>query len=347
MSKDKKDKKLDLSTDEKIRKAFGRVVSRGSELIEAKKHLRVLSVGPRLDIALNGGILEGTWTIISGDPKTGKTTTCLQICSNAQRDGRNVIYLDGESRLKAYNLVGIDGLDIERINIVHSPEDGEQLSAEDFLNIAEGLIKRKENAGAVLVIDSCSSLVPRAELDESASATIRASLPKLLSHWIKKNAQSVVNNRIIVLIITHYITNTSGYGKVKIPDCGKMVQYQADTRIDITRIEPWEEGGKKIGQLVHWDIACSSLGASGTDCISYIRYGKGIDKEKEVMELAESFGVIDKSGAWYSIPFLSEMEEFEQSPKFQGQSKIYDFLSERQDIYSEVRKRVQDFLQND
>ena len=102
-----------------------------------------------------------------------------------------------------------EGLDLEKIQIVHSPEDGESLSAEDFLDIAESLMKRPENNGAVCVIDSCSSLVPRAELEESASASLRASLPKLLSHWVKKNAQTVVKNKINVLIITHYITNVS------------------------------------------------------------------------------------------------------------------------------------------
>tara|TARA_R100000152_G_C6781331_1_gene215611 strand:+ start:923 stop:1954 length:1032 start_codon:yes stop_codon:yes gene_type:complete len=332
--------KVDLSTDKAIKKAFGKVVSKGSELLSAKEELKPISISPALDLALNGGILEGTWTIISGDPKTGKSTTCLQICKNAQDENRPVIYVDGESRLKAYNLVGIEGLDLDKIQIIHSPEDAESLSAEDFLDIAASLIKRPENQGAVCVIDSCSSLVPRSELEEGASATLRASLPKLLSHWIKKVSQTIVKNKIIVLIITHYITNTSGYGKIKIPDCGVMVQYQADTRLDIAKIEPWEEGNKKIGQLVHWKISCSSMGASGTECTSYIKYNKGIDKEKEVIELAESFGIIEKAGAWYSLPFLEGTKKYKEAPKFQGQAKVYDFLVENEDIFVLIKEQV-------
>ena len=342
MSKEKK--KVDLSNDKAIQKAFGKVISKGSELISVKKNLKTLTVSPCLDIALNGGLLEGSWVVVSGDPKTGKSTTCLQICKNAQDEGRPVIYIDGESRLKAYNLSGTHGLDLDKIQIIHSPEDSESLSAEDFLDIAESLFKRPENNGAVCVIDSCSSLVPRSELEESSSATIRATLPKLLAHWVKKNAQNVVKNKIIVVIITHYITNTSGYGKVKVPDCGTMVQYQADTRLDINKIEPWEENSKKVGQLVHWKVACSSLGSSGTECISYIKYNKGIDKEKEIIELAESFGIIEKGGAWYSIPFLDKSHGFEESPKFQGQAKIYDFLVERKDIFDLIEKQVKEML---
>ena len=266
------------------------------------------------------------------------------MCKNAQDEGRPVIYIDAESRLKAYNLVGIQGLDLEKIQVVHGPEDGEQLAAEDFLKICESMIKMPKNQGAVCVIDSCSSLVPRAELEEDPSATLRASLPKLLSHWVKKNSQVVVKNKIIVLIITHYITNTSGYGKIKIPDCGVMVQYQADTRLDIGKIEPWEEGGKKIGQLVNWKIGCSSLGSSGTECVSYIKFGKGIDKDKEIIELAESFSIIDKAGAWYTLDFLESSEEFPEPPKFQGQEKVYKFLESRPDIFKLLVQKVQEVL---
>jgi recombination protein RecA len=341
----KKKKMVNLSDEKAIQKEFGKVISDGTELIASKQNLKALSVSPSLDLALNGGLLEGSWTIISGDPKTGKSTSCLQVCKNAQDEDRPVIYIDAESRLKTYNLVGIDGLDLEKIQIVHGPDDGEQLAAEDFLKICESMIKMPKNKGAVCVIDSCSSLVPRAELEEDPSGSIRASLPKLLSHWIKKNSQTVVKNRIIVLIITHYITNTSGWGKQKIPDCGVMVQYQADTRLDISKIEPWNESDKKVGQLVHWKISCSSMGASGTECISYIKFGKGIDKDKEIIELAESFSIVEKSGSWYSLDFLEGHKDFETVPKFQGQDSLYKFLESRPDIFDMVLDRVKKVLE--
>lgn len=273
---------------------------------------------------------------------THNSTTCLQVCKNAQDEGRNVIYLDAESRLKDYNLIGVDGLNLDDFQIVHGEEDGDALSAEDFLKIAESMFKMPKNKGAVCVIDSCSSLVPRAELEEDPSASLRASLPKLLSHWVKKNAHVVTQNRIIVLIITHYITNTSGYGKIKIPDCGVMVQYQADTRLDISRIEDWDEDGKKIGQKVIWSIGCSSKGASGTEAQSYIRYGTGIDKVQEMIELAELFGIIEKGGSWYKVDFLENQLEFKEAPKYQGQTKLYNFISSREDVYKLMLEKIRE-----
>jgi recA bacterial DNA recombination protein. len=89
------------------------------------------------------------------------------------------------------------------------------------------------------------------------------------------------------------------------------------------------------------------MGASGAECISYIKYNKGIDKEKEIIELAESFGIIEKAGAWYSIPCLTGTEGFEEAPKFQGQSKIYDFLVERKDIFNSIHAKVKEILSDD
>ena len=116
-----------------------------------------------------------------------------------------------------------------------------------------------------------------------------------------------------------------------------MVQYQADTRMDIFKNEDWEESNQKIGQLVHWKTTCSGMGASGTECVSYIRFGTGIDKIKEIIELACSFGIIEKSGAWYTIP--SHGEE-----KYQGQEKLYNFISSNPDVYNSIESSVKEII---
>lgn len=316
---------------EKIIKEFGNVISKGTELLQKKKDLKILSVGPALDNGLNGGLLEGSWNVISGAQKSGKTTTVLQIAANAIQENRKVIYLDGENRLKEYNMRGIEGLDLEEIDIIHSPDD-RQLSAEEYLTIAEMLYKQEEYRGCVIVIDSTSSLLPRSELDAEVSGTIRANFPKMMAHWIKKNAQSIVNQRAIIILITHYVTNTSGYGKTKIADGGLYIQYQADTLLDVAKTEAWEEDGKKIGLKVTWKISASALGATGKEVTSYLRFGKGIDKIQEILETAIDFGIIEKSGAWYTIPSNKQ--------KFQGMSRLHEYLSQNQDVFNEIKNEL-------
>lgn len=320
-----------------IKKKYGNIVQSGIELFDEKRNLKCLSVSPAFDIALNGGILEGSWTVISGNPKCGKSSCSLRIVANGQKEGRRGIWVDAENRLQKHNLTGTDGLDMNMIDIIRSSEDN-ALSAEDFLSTVDSMIRMPKNKGCVCVIDSTSSMLPRAELDADISGTLRANMPKLLSHWIKKNAQVVSNNKIIMILITHYITNTSGYGKSKLPDGGVMIQYQADNRIDFLRTEPWEENGKKIGQMAECEISCSAMGASGNKLSTYIRYGHGIDFTKETIELGESFGLIEKAGSWFTLPFLSEDPHLAQyaDQKFQGKHNLYEFIKGDQ--------RISDFL---
>ena len=330
-----------------IKKKYGDIVRTGTALFSEKKNKKCLSVSPSYNLGLNGGILEGTWTVISGVEKCGKSSLCLQIITNGQKEGREAIYVDVESRIKPYNLEGTLGLDQDRLKII-SPETQEgganvDIAAEDFLNTVDAMIRMPKYRGCVCVVDSLSSLLPKAEMESEVSGTLRANLPKMLSHWIKKNAQAVVRNDIIMILITHYITNTSGYGKQKRADCGVMVQYQADNRIDFTKVEAWEEEGKKIGQKTEAQISCSAMGSSGTTVTSYLRFGLGIDFTKERIEMGESFGLINKAGAWYTVPFLADFPEYAEK-KFQGQQKLYEFISSNEAIGDLLNKEITQLL---
>lgn len=276
---------------------------------------------------------------------THNSSHALQICANAQAEGRKIIYLDGEARLKAYNLVGIEGLDLDKMDIIQSPED-KQLSAEDFLTITEMLYKQEDYKGCVIVIDSTSSLLPRAELDADVSGSIRANFPKLMAHWIKKNAQSIVNQKVIIILITHYVTNTSGYGKSKLADGGLYMQYQADTILDLVNSEPWEDEDKKqIGLQCGWKIATSSMGSSNKEVTTFLRFGKGIDKIQEYINIAVEFGLISKSGAWYTCTFMSDEEDYDEKKyKTQGMPKLYNLISENKELYEILSQKVKALL---
>lgn len=330
-----------------IKKKYGNIIKTGAQVFDRKLNLKTLKISPCWDLALNGGLQESSWNIVSGPPKAGKTTLILQIIANAQQEGRRAIYNDFENRLRAYNLDGIKGLNKEMLTIVSTGDEDEDqvLGAEDVLSVTEELIKLPENKGCVCVIDSTSSLLTRNEMAAEVSGSLRANMPKLWAHWIKKVSPTVSKNRIIMILITHYITNTSGYGKVRVADGGLQMQYQADTRIDFDKVETWEENGKKIGQIVKADVNCSSLGASGNSLTTYLRYGLGIDSVKEAIHLGEQFGLIEKAGAWFTLPFLSETQFKEGSEKkFQGSQAVYDYISSNQGVVEILSKEVQTLL---
>lgn len=277
---------------------------------------------------------------------THNTTMTLQVCANAQKEGRNVIYLDGENRLKGYNLIGVKDLDIDKMQVVHCSEDGEKLSAEDYLTIISHMMELEQNVGAVVVIDSTSSLLPRAELDADVSGHLRANMPRLLAHWIRKNAQTIAKQKTIIIAITHHVTNTSGYGKHKQPDGGLYLQYQADTLIEFKTAEPWDEGTERIGQVAECNILCSSMGSSGKKCQTYLRYGLGIDKVQESIALAIELGLIDKSGTWMYLVYLDgEVEGYDHdSFKAQGSAKLYELISSNPQYLEILLRKLKEML---
>ncbi len=57
-----------------------------------------------LDMLLGGGIVEGSLTLLSGEPGIGKSTLTLQICGNIAKQGKNVLYISGEESVEQISI---------------------------------------------------------------------------------------------------------------------------------------------------------------------------------------------------------------------------------------------------
>jgi recombination protein RecA len=346
-----------------ITKKYGDVVKTGLELLENRKDYKVITVSPVVDIALGGGIKEGSWVMLSGAAKSGKTTLAMQIASNCQKEGRNIIYLDVEGRLKEMNFEVAD-LDPSNITIIRADE--KPLSAEQFLDIACKLISDKENEGCVCIIDSISSLIPQRDLEQEVNGMTRPGLPKILSDFTKKMGQIVPNQKATVILITHMITNTSGYGAARMADGGVKIQYQADTRMEVKSIQPWVQDDEQIGQAINWKILCSSMGPPGGECQSWVRYGHGVDKIQEIVIMGQEAGLISQAGAWMTCSFLFnkpellkqvfpeielnsdgtyvKQEEALKKCKCQGAEKLYFFIKNNPCLYEALFEEIKAML---
>ena len=343
---------------------YSEIIHTGTEILQQRQNFKTISVSPAIDIALGGGIREGSWLTLTGDPKSGKTTTAMQIGANCQKEGRPVIYLDAEGRLKEMNFE-VPDLDPGKMAVI-APQN-EPIPAEKFLDVAYKMMTHKDYQGAVLIIDSISSLMPEKELDGDFSPT-RAGLPKILSIFTKKIGQLLPRQKGLVIAITHYIANTAGYGKAKMSDGGNKIQYQADTRMEIaggekiSAVKPWLNAAKteRVGQVVNWKIICSSMGAPGGQVQSWIRYGHGIDKVQELLMLSCDLGLIEPRGSWFNMSFMNECKDLakEIKPelntdneealisafKFQGQDKVYKFLQENPKLIAFLEKTIKEML---
>lgn len=333
-------------------KKYGDYITTGDKILETRKNYKIISISPSIDVGLGRGVKEGSWMILSGPPKGSKTTLAIQIMANCQKEGRKCFYMDVEGRLKEMNFENPD-IDPSKVTVIKS-EDA-PLSAETFLEIARKILSDKENEGCVLVIDSVSSLIPSRDLDEDISGMTRPGLPKILSDFCKKLGQTVPNQKCLVILITHMITNTSGYGKSRMADSGVKIQFQADTRMEIKSVTPWlmkpdgssGAGSSKdekiaVGLRVEWEILCSSVGSPYKTCVSWVRFGHGIDKVQEAMEIASDIGLVSVSGSWYYLDYLQE--EGGERIKFHGQEKAYNYLNTNVEAYKKLEEKIREML---
>jgi recombination protein RecA len=334
-----------MSLKEDVKKNFGdNILITASSVMD--KQLLTIPVSPSLDIVLNGGIPEGSFVILTGQPKCGKTTTSLDFCATAQKpeyaygsfkDGREVYYLNIEGRLKKRDLEGIPGLNLEKFHIVGSQE-GKILHAEEYLQIAERIIN--ELPGSILIIDSYSALCTEAEITSDMNKMQRADGAKLLAKFCRKVANVIPVNKNIVIGITHLMGNP-GYGNVEWKEkSGQAIAYQTDIKLKAKFFKKWNlsDDSPQIGQEVEWEVLCSALGPPGGSITSYIRYGTGIDKQMELLNLAVDLGLINKGGAWYTMTIV------EDKPKFQGLEKARQYLVDNPKIYDTLLEKVNETM---
>ncbi len=246
-------------------------------------------------------------------------------------------YLNIEGRLKKRDLEGIPGLDLTKFHIIGS-QQGKILHAEEYLQIAERIIN--EIPGCILIIDSYSALCTEAEITSDMDKMQRADGAKLLAKFCRKVANVIPVNKNIVIGITHLMGNPTGYGAEFKEKSGQAIAYQTDIKLRAKTFKPWIIGtdNTQIGQEIEWQVVCSALGPPGATTTSYIRYGQGIDKYTELVNLASDVGIINKGGAWYTITNL------EDKPKFQGTEKVRAFLLENNEAYKKIEQDVKSVL---
>lgn len=342
---------------------YGDVVRSGTEVLQNINNLNVIGISPALDIALGGGLREGSVVVMTGDPKSGKTTTALHFAAKCQKKGKRVIYVNTEGRLSKQNFDGIKNLDSDNILIVESTDE-RVLSAEDFLNIIEFYINN--DPGCLIIADSLSNMVPAVELEGEVRTGVRNALPRLLSMFFKRISGTLMKNKTILICITHNIANTGGspYAPQKMADCGNMLQYQAGTNMVITHRGKWQvpkDTGPHVGQIANWSIKTSNAGGRpNSTAEGWIRYGIGVDEVQEVIQIACEFRLIKTAGAWYTIacavdeptnPCIKKYldannattpEEIEKALKFQGVNAVADFLNEHEDIANFVYVKIKE-----
>lgn len=261
----------------------------------AKMDVSVISTGSlAIDLALGaGGIPRGRICEIFGPESSGKTTLCLSIISQVQRQGGRAVFIDVENALDP-RYAKIVGVDLDNL-IVSQPESGE-----DALNIAETLIR--SGAIEVIVVDSVAALVSKAELNGQMGDTNVGLQARMMSQAMRR-LTAVINKSKCICIFTNQIREKIGvmFGSPETTTGGRALKFFASVRMDIRRIGQLKDAsGRVVGNRTKLKVVKNKVAPPFTECEFDIMYDEGISQSSSVLDLGIEHGIFEKKGAWVS-----------------------------------------------
>ncbi|HZZ85411.1 MAG TPA: recombinase RecA [Anaeromyxobacteraceae bacterium] len=266
------------------------------------------SVG--LDLALGvGGYPRGRVIEIFGPESSGKTTLTLHAIAEVQKLGGVAAFIDAEHALDVgyAKKLGVNLADL----LVSQPDTGEQA-----LEITEQLVR----SGAVdlVVVDSVAALVPRAEIEGEMGDAHMGVQARLMSQALRK-LTAVVSRNMATVVFINQIRMKIGvvFGNPETTTGGHALKFYASVRLDIRRIGQVKEGDAAVGSRTRVKVVKNKVAPPFREAEFDVRYGSGVDRFAEALDLASERNVVEKAGAFYS---------FEGERLGQGRERAADWL---------------------
>ena len=281
-----------------------------------------------LDAALGvGGVPRGRVIEIYGPESSGKTTVALHVVAEAQRMGGEAAFIDAEHALDPVYAKNL-GVDIDNL-IVAQPDTGEQA-----LEIAEALVR--SGAIDIIVVDSVAALVPKAEIEGEMGDSHVGLLARLMSQALRK-LTGITSKTGTSVIFINQLREKVGvvYGNPETTPGGRALKYFASVRLDVRRIEAIKNGTELIGNRTRVKVVKNKVAPPFKEAEFDIMYGKGISKEGNILDVAVSFDIIKKSGAWFS---------YDGEKLGQGRDNVKKYMSENPEFTAKIEAQVREML---
>ncbi len=282
-----------------------------------------------LDMALGvGGVPRGRMIEIFGPESSGKTTLALHIVSEAQKKGGVCAYIDAEHAMDPV-YAGKLGVNIKEL-LISQPDTGEQ-----GLEITESLVRSGKID--VIVIDSVAALTPKDEIEGDMGQSHVGKQARLMSQALRKLTAIVARSNTVVIFINQ-IRMQIGimFGNPETTPGGKALKFYTSIRLDIRRIAQIKKGEEVVGSRTRVKVVKNKVAAPFKQTEFDILYGEGISREGEIMALGEKLGIIDKSGASYSM----KNKEGEKVAMGRGYDATRTWLKENKKIADGILKEV-------
>ena len=311
-----------------IEKAYGKgsIMKLGDQTLEKIDVIPSGSIA--LDVALGaGGYPKGRIIEIYGPESSGKTTFALHAIAEAQKNGGYAAFIDAEHALDPAYAKAL-GVDIDNL-ILSQPDNGEQA-----LEIVEALVR--SDAIDIIVIDSVAALVPKAEIEGDMGSSYIGLQARLMSQAMRKLA-GIINKTKTVAIFINQIREKVGvlFGSPETTSGGRALKFYATIRLDIRKVDQIKQGTEAVGNLVRVKVVKNKVAPPFKTAEIDLIYGKGISREGEILDMASTLDIVDKSGAWFS---------YNGERLGQGRENVKQLLKENKSLAQELEQKIREKL---
>ncbi len=320
-------KALELTID-KIDKNFGKgaIMKMGDKAIEDIP--TVPSGSLSMDMALGiGGYPRGRVTEIFGPESSGKTTLTIHAIAEAQRQGGIAAFIDAENAFDRFYAQKL-GVDVENL-LVSQPDNGEQA-----LEITDHLIR--SGAIDIIVIDSVAALTPKSEIEGEMGDSSMGLQARLMSQAMRKLSSNISKTNTCCIFINQLREKIGVmFGNPETTTGGNALKFYSSVRVDVRRIGQIKSGEEISGNRTRVKIVKNKMAPPFRKCEFDIMYGEGISKTGEIIDMGVDYGVVTKSGSWFS---------YGGTKLGQGRDAVKNLLKDNEELANELSNKIREAI---
>ena len=313
-----------------IEKNFGRgaIMKLGDEQIEDVEVIPSGSIG--LNYALGvGGYPRGRIIEIYGPESSGKTTLAIHAIAEAQKAGGIAAIIDAEHAFDRFYAEKL-GVDVNNL-LMAQPDNGEQA-----LEIAEQLIR--SSAIDILVVDSVAALTPKSEIDGDMGDKNVGVQARLMSQAMRKLTATISRTNTCCIFINQLREKIGVmFGPSETTTGGNALKFYASVRIDIRPSTSIKDGDDILGKLTKVKVVKNKVAPPFKRAEFDIMFGEGISRSGEIIDLGVEYGIIQKSGSWFS---------YNGSKIAQGRDQAKRMIMDNPELASELEEKINEALRN-